>query len=68
MAFTKYNPLMRWVLKQISKRAGGPTDTSRDHELTDWQQVEQFAEAFLTKLSQSEDAPLSAVSFAACGL
>jgi len=68
MAFTKYNPLMRWVLKQISKRAGGPTDTSRDHELTDWQQVEQFAEAFLTKLPQSEDAPLSAVSFAACGL
>jgi len=51
MAFTKYNPLVRWVLKQISKRNGGPTDTSRDHELTDWAQVERFAEAFMTMVN-----------------
>lgn len=50
MAFTKYNPLLRWVMKQISKRNGGPTDTSRDHELTDWEQVERFTEAFVRKL------------------
>lgn len=35
MAFTKYNPLLCWMLKQISRRNGGPTDTSRDHEFTD---------------------------------
>jgi menaquinone-dependent protoporphyrinogen oxidase len=47
MAYTKYNVLYRWILKQISKRNGGPTDTSRDHDLTDWAQVQQFAEVFL---------------------
>ena len=51
MAFTKYNPIVRWVLKQISKRNGGPTDTSCDHELTDWPEVEQFAGAFMTMVN-----------------
>jgi menaquinone-dependent protoporphyrinogen oxidase len=46
MAFTKYNPLLRWMMKRISAKSGGPTDTSRDHELTDWTQVERFAEWF----------------------
>jgi len=46
MAFTKYPLLMRWLLREISRRNGGPTDTSRDHELTDWEQVCSFAEQF----------------------
>ena len=39
MAFTKYSPLVRWIMKRISAKEGGPTDTSRDHELTDWARV-----------------------------
>jgi len=46
MAFTKYPLLMRWLLREISRRNGGPTDTSRDHELTDWEQVCSVAEQF----------------------
>jgi menaquinone-dependent protoporphyrinogen oxidase len=46
MAYTKYNPIVRWIVKRASKPAGGPTDTSRDHEFTDWAQVERFVEAF----------------------
>jgi menaquinone-dependent protoporphyrinogen oxidase len=46
MAFTKYPLLLRWLLREISRRNGGPTDTSRDHELTDWEQVCSFAERF----------------------
>jgi menaquinone-dependent protoporphyrinogen oxidase len=46
MSFTKYDPITRWILKRISRREGGPTDTSRDHELTDWTQVERFLRAF----------------------
>lgn len=46
MAFTKYSPLVRWVMKRISAKEGGPTDTSRDHELTDWTQVEGFTRQF----------------------
>ena len=46
MAFTKYPLFMRWVLRSISRRSGGPTDTSRDHEFTDWGQVAAFAHRF----------------------
>ena len=46
MAYTKYNPIVRWIVKRASKPAGGPTDTSRDHEFTDWAQVQRFVEAF----------------------
>jgi menaquinone-dependent protoporphyrinogen oxidase len=47
MAYTKYNPIMRWFIKRSVKAAGGPTDTSRDHEMTDWSQVERFVAAFV---------------------
>lgn len=65
MAFTKYNPFLRWGLKLISKRNGGPTDTSRDHELTDWAQVERFVETFMTELSPGDQTLPSAMSLAA---
>ena len=39
--YPRYNPLLRLVLKFISKKNGGPTDTSRKHELTDWDAVER---------------------------
>jgi menaquinone-dependent protoporphyrinogen oxidase len=44
--YTRYNPLVRWWMRRICAKSGGPTDTSRDHELTDWAQVDRFAEAF----------------------
>lgn len=44
MAYTKYGFWMRLLLKLISARKGGPTDTSRDHEMTDWNAVDRFAE------------------------
>ena len=34
-------------MRRISKKLGRATDTSRDHEYTDWQAVNQFTEAFL---------------------
>lgn len=54
MMYTKYNPLLRWIMKQIAKRNGGPTDTSRDHELTDWAQVQRFVDRYLTMLRRQE--------------
>ena len=54
MAFTKYPFLLRWVLKRISARAGGPTDTSRDHEMTDWGAVDHFAAAFAATLPAAD--------------
>lgn len=53
MAFTKYNPIMHWVVKGISKRRGGPSDTSRDFESTDWRKVKQFVETFAMNVDRA---------------
>jgi menaquinone-dependent protoporphyrinogen oxidase len=40
------------MMKRIvrDKPGGVSTDTSRDHEYTDWDQVKRFAEDFLERL------------------
>ena len=57
MAYTKYNPLLRWFIKRLAKAAGGPTDTSRDHQMTDWSQVERFVEAFVRTMPAPAETP-----------
>ena len=57
MAYTKYNPFLRWFIKRAAKTAGGPTDTSRDHEMTDWSQVERFVEAFVKTVPVPAETP-----------
>ena len=42
LAYREYNVLVRFLIKRIAKKEGGPTDTSRDHELTDWDQVDRL--------------------------
>jgi menaquinone-dependent protoporphyrinogen oxidase len=57
MAYTQYGPVLRWIAKFVSKRRGGPTDTSQDHEFTDWKAVDRFAERLAKAMpssSQSE--------------
>jgi menaquinone-dependent protoporphyrinogen oxidase len=44
LAYTRYNPILRWWMKRIARSKGLPTDTSRDHDFTDWKKVERFAE------------------------
>jgi menaquinone-dependent protoporphyrinogen oxidase len=51
IAYTRYNLLLRWVMKRICRRSGLPTDTSRDHELTDWSAVDAFARDFAGRLA-----------------
>ena len=46
LLYTQYNPFLRWVMKRITRKAGGDTDTSRDYEYTDWSDVRTFAEEF----------------------
>lgn len=43
LAYSKYNFLVKLVMKRIARQAGASTDTSRDWEFTDWQAVERFA-------------------------
>ena len=46
LEYSKYNPLKRWIMKRIAAKAGGGTDTSRDYDYTDWDDLQEFAEAF----------------------
>ncbi len=46
LLYTRYGWLKRMAMRQIVKKAGGSTDTSRDHEYTDWEDLRAFANAF----------------------
>ena len=43
LAYTQYNFFIRLFMRRMARKAGGDTDTSRDHEYTDWPAVERFA-------------------------
>lgn len=43
LRFPRYGLVTRLVMKLISRQEGGPTDTSREFEFTDWDHVDRFA-------------------------
>jgi menaquinone-dependent protoporphyrinogen oxidase len=43
LTYSKYNFFVRFVMKRIARKAGAPTDTSRDYEFTDWPALDRFA-------------------------
>lgn len=43
LPYTRYNPIVRAIMKKISESTGGDCDTTRDYEYTDWQAVKKFA-------------------------
>lgn len=55
--YTEYSFWIRTLLKRASAKAGGPIDTSKNFELTDWIQVSEFAKQFadLIRLSQKRE-------------
>jgi len=44
LLYTKYNFLIRFVMKRIARKAGAATDTSRDYEYTDWLALDRFVD------------------------
>ena len=60
IAYTAYPRLVRWMLRAMMARADGPTDTSRDHDFTDWAQLREFVAEFTTLLPRAE--PLTALT------
>jgi menaquinone-dependent protoporphyrinogen oxidase len=53
VAYTKYGWFTRWMMKQISRKTGRPTDTSRDWEGTDWPAVDRLADELADAASPS---------------
>jgi menaquinone-dependent protoporphyrinogen IX oxidase len=56
IAFPLYNPVLRWVMKLIAKKEGGSLDTSRTHELTNWDAVERATVDLLSTLHAKSEA------------
>jgi len=42
LAYSHYNFIIRFVMKCIARKAGAPTDSSRDYEFTDWSALDRF--------------------------
>ena len=50
LAYTRYSFITRWFMRRIAGKEGASTDTSRDHELTDWTALtEQSRSSSLTR-------------------
>ncbi|WP_435157739.1 menaquinone-dependent protoporphyrinogen IX dehydrogenase [Haladaptatus sp. DFWS20] len=50
LKYSQYGTFKRFVMRRIARRMGGGTDTSRDYEYTDWDEVETFASQFARTL------------------
>jgi menaquinone-dependent protoporphyrinogen oxidase len=50
LKYSQYSVIKRWIMKRIVKKAGGDTDTSRDYEYTDWEELRRFADRFANRL------------------
>jgi len=53
LLYTQYNFFVRWIMKRIVSSAGGDTDTSKDYEYTDWNDVRNFAGEFGRRVSSA---------------
>jgi len=49
LAYTRYNILVRFLMKRIARKAGAPTDASRDYEFTDWPALDRFVDALVDR-------------------
>lgn len=44
LMYSKYNFLVKWIMKRIAHKAGFDGPTSRDYEFTNWSEVDHFVE------------------------
>lgn len=51
LKYTQYDYFKRLVMRMIAKKEGGNTDTSKDHEYTDWSQVKQQTLDFVAQIN-----------------
>lgn len=60
LAYTQYGFFTRLALRAIAKKEGGSTDTSRDHEYTDWLAVDQLANRLAERVRAGSRRPETA--------
>jgi len=53
LLYTRYNYLVRIIMRAIAKKAGAATDTSRDYVYTDWVGLDKFTDALAEEIQRS---------------
>ena len=56
MLFSKYNFLVRFMIRLIYKRSGSTLATTGDHEYTDWPALDAFVASFVAPLTSQPHA------------
>ena len=62
IAYTRYWWGLRFVMRNIAKRQGASTDTSRDIDLTNWADVDRMAADFLKHVEEATGAAAATTS------
>ncbi len=59
LRYTEYDYFKRLIMRRIARQQGGDTDTSRDHEYTDWDDLTRFVDEFMaaTPLQEGGHSP-----------
>ena len=65
LAYTQYNWLVRRIMRRIAIKEGGSPDMSRDHEYTDWMQVERLGDELAHEVRRLEVSARTAAPSAA---
>jgi len=55
LLYRQYDPIKRWMMRRIVAKAHGDTDTSRNYEYTDWDDVNAFGKEFWSVVSDKVD-------------
>ena len=50
LAYSKYNFVVRFIMKRIARQAGAPTDASRDYEFTDWEALDRLVDELVREI------------------
>lgn len=54
LPYRRYGRVLRFIMKWISQTGGQTTDTSQDHELTDWDAVRKFSDEVFSRFSHED--------------
>jgi menaquinone-dependent protoporphyrinogen oxidase len=67
LPYTKYNFVVRFMMRRIAAANGGDVDTSRDYEYTDWDALDRFAAEMCRDAAQHAAARIVPADLAVAG-
>lgn len=56
LKYLEYDFFKRMLMRQIASKEGGPLDTGKDHEFTDWAALDQLLHEFVGEIAAREKA------------